>query len=78
MFKGRQWYFCTKCGCQGCWVCTHSHQSPTNRDQGQYDPNKRANNDNYPYQYRSSSSLFLYCHDRNRDSLFCSPVRSWS
>lgn len=29
-FNGRDWYFCTKCGCQGRWVCTHMDETHDN------------------------------------------------
>jgi hypothetical protein len=44
-FNGRHWYFCTKCGHQGRWVCTHSDDTHrSSRNDGQYD-NHRCRDD---------------------------------
>jgi hypothetical protein len=89
-FRGRQWNFCTKCGRNGKWVCTHtneSHRQPshfeddyrrsprnTGRDSRYYD-DAHNNCNHYTPRYQVNR------HDRDhldRDSRSRSPLRSQS
>jgi hypothetical protein len=87
-YKGRQWSFCTKCGRNGRWVCTHSDD--THRSIPPRDYNDERN-------YRRGTRDYSYDHDtryrdhygprhqdyrdrdyRNQDSRSRSPLRSRS
>jgi len=51
-FNGRDWHYCTKCGRNGHWVCTHTDET--------HDDNKRyAPSEDYR---RSPSPLFSHYH----------------
>jgi hypothetical protein len=89
-FRGRQWFFCTKCGRTGRWVCTHTDE--THRSFNPYDDdahrNPRHNQRDNAYQDASSSLRGQYNGRQNyyrprsdswdRSSQSRSPYRSQS
>ncbi len=68
-FHGRFWYFCTKCGHNGRWVCTHhdgthrssllSHSNDCNRDYSRYQCTPEWYQNRY-YGYHSSNSIITH------------------
>jgi hypothetical protein len=67
-FNGRHWYFCTKCGRNGRWVCTHrddTHQSPPSRNH--FTDTSRTDRGNY-YSDRYHGARDRYYHDDSRYS----------
>jgi hypothetical protein len=88
-YKGRQWYFCTKCGRNGRWVCTHTdetHRSPP-RQEAYDDGYSRRSQRGIPYDNDARSFDYYgprrppyrpdYDH-RPRDNRSRSPYRSRS
>jgi hypothetical protein len=76
LFNGRQWYFCTKCGHSGRWVCTHmdaTHRSSRDRDhrrqqhEYKYQHRRHFSDNNDPDGYRSSDSSSSYSRNNYRD-----------
>ncbi len=85
-FHGRTWYFCTKCGRTGKWVCTHTdttHRSSYQPSHGRRPISPSSHNRrNLPYSYEGNG----YCsrartllssrnsspmHNRSRSVSFC-------
>jgi hypothetical protein len=87
-YKGRQWYFCTKCGRNGRWVCTHNdetHRSPPRQDAYNDGYARRGNrgasydNDAKSYDhYGPRRSYYRHDTERAREYRSRSPYRSRS
>lgn len=58
-FNGRHWYFCTKCGRNGRWVCTHDNT--THRS-----PSPASRNDTY-HQENRHHTRYNYGHSPRKD-----------